>query len=85
MTQQQEKPTADLDIWLLVDQDGDFVLSKDEDDLGEQWSDQIGGTPLNSRTVKLTLTMTLPFTIEARGVLPDTTDDAAEIKLTVSE
>jgi hypothetical protein len=82
MTQHTEQ--AALEIWAMVNEDGEYVATHDEDNLEDLYSDCIGGTPRNCRTVKLTLIVSLPRGVEASAELPD--DDAdgeTELALTV--
>jgi hypothetical protein len=44
-----------LEIWAMVNEDGEYVATHDEDNLSDLYSDCVGGTPANCRTVKLTL------------------------------
>lgn len=83
MAEHTEKPTAQCEIFLMVDDDGDYVATHDETFLAELYSDNIGGSATNARTFKLSLTVPLPYTVEVSGSVPDTGDDAAEIALTV--
>jgi hypothetical protein len=80
MSNQTEK--AALEIWVTVNEDGEYVASHDEDNIGDLYSDCVGGTPRNCRTVKLTLIVSLPCGVQVSGEVPD---DAAgdAIALTV--
>jgi hypothetical protein len=73
MAEQTEKPTATAD----------YVATHDVDRLSEEYSECIGGSATNTRSFKLSLTVPLPYSVEVSGAVPDTTDDAAEIALTV--
>jgi hypothetical protein len=83
MAEHTEKPTATAEIWLMIDDDGDYVATHDVDRLTDEYTDNIGGSATNTRTIKLSLTVPLPYTVEISGAVPDTADDAAEIALTV--
>jgi hypothetical protein len=83
MTQRTEKPTAALEIWAMVNEDGEYVATHDEDNLSDLYDDCIGGTPTNCRTVKLNLTVPLPQPIEVSGEVPDAADGETGIALTV--
>jgi hypothetical protein len=81
MTQHIEK--AALEIWAMVNEDGEYVASHDEDSLTELYDDSIGGTPRNCRTVKLTLTVSLPRGVEVSAELPDDANGETELALSV--
>ena len=81
MSQHSEK--AALEIWAMVNEDGEYVASHDEDSLGDFYADSIGGTPRNCRTVKLTLYVSLPRGVEVSAELPDDADGETELALTV--
>ena len=83
MSQHTEKPTAALEIWAMVNEDGEYVATHDEDNLSDLYSDCIGGTPANCRSVKLTLTVPLPRGVEATGFIPEDHEESAAITLTV--
>lgn len=84
MSEHTEKPRAEVDAFIMVDENGDFVVTGDEDELTELWGDRVGGTPTNSRTFHLSVSVPLPYTVEARAELPDEIDgDAVELKVSV--
>jgi hypothetical protein len=60
MPQHTEPPKAALEIWVMVNEDGEYVATHDEDSIDDFYSDSIGGTPRNCRTVKLTLIVAPP-------------------------
>ena len=65
MSQHTEKPAAALEIWAMVNDDGEYVATHDEDNLSDLYDDCVGGTPANCRSVKLTLTV--PLAARRRG------------------
>jgi hypothetical protein len=83
MLQRTEKPTAAVEIWAMVNGDGEYVATHDEENLSDLYSDCIGGAPTNCRTVKLTLTVSLPQGVEVSAELPDAADGKTEIMLTI--
>ena len=72
MSQRIEKPVAFLEIWAMVNDDGEYVATHDEENLSDLYGDCIGGTPANLRSVKLTLTVPLPRSVEATASSPKT-------------
>jgi hypothetical protein len=55
--------TCEVEIWLMVDEDGDFEVSKDATDLQAP-------AGLASRMVRVTLTIPKPAAVELAGVVP---------------
>jgi hypothetical protein len=75
-------PTITAEIFLMVDQDGDYIATHDEDSLGEVWDNYMGGSPTGPKTVKLNLVALLPANTEVSGeIVPYQVD--GEIALTV--
>jgi hypothetical protein len=61
MTEKNTPPNAvALEVWLMVDEYGSYVVSPCKRALADQWLDEIGPLPANSRTVRLTLAVELP-------------------------
>lgn len=62
---------AQLEVWVLVDENGDYVASSSEISLAEIYDDQIGGgNDLGRRLIKIKLTVPLPSPITLTGVVP---------------
>ena len=59
----------EVTVFILVDENGDFVAHHDRDCLPDQWEDHIGGTAINSRVVKATILVPEPEDSEVKGVL----------------
>jgi hypothetical protein len=78
-----EKRTAEIELWALIDDDGSYVVGTDERTRAEHWGDEIGGTPLNSRTLKLMLAVPLPQGVEVSAALPDLVESKMKLKLTM--
>jgi hypothetical protein len=60
--------TATLEIWALIDERGDYVVSPRRRSLSDQWLDEIGDQPLNARTIRLSVAVELPRGAEASAV-----------------
>jgi hypothetical protein len=68
-----EKPkTANLDVWLMLDEYGNYVVSPNERALTDLWRDEIGTEPANRRTVRLTLVADLPYGAHMTSELAET-------------
>lgn len=73
MTEHTEAPRAHCDVYLMINEDGEYVAIDDPDALTERYDDCVGGTPVNVRTVRtvrLTLSVPLPRGVEASAVIP---------------
>jgi hypothetical protein len=69
-----EKPkTASLDVWLMLDEYGNYVVSPSERALTDLWRDEIGTEPANLRTIRLTLVAELPHGAHMTSELAETT------------
>lgn len=65
--------TTEIEVAIMIDQDGDYVIHKDADELGDTWDNEIGGsTPRLTRVVVLKLTVPLPKALVAEAAIPDT-------------
>lgn len=65
--------TATVEVWVLVDENGQYVASDDHDTLHERYDEIIGDdrdvTAL--RRVKVTLTIPLPAVLEVSGTVDE--------------
>jgi hypothetical protein len=65
--------TTDLEVWVMIDDNGDAVVSLDPDTLAEKYEEDVqacsdaGGL----RRIKVTLTVALPTVLEAAVKAPD--------------
>ena len=72
----------EFDCYLMIDENGDYVVCADESDLAEKYDEEISGAAdLARRIVKVTLSVPLPRTTVLTATLPDVPEDA---KLAVS-
>lgn len=62
---------ATVEVWVLVDEAGDYVAHADPALLNEAYDDQIGGErdSLSFRRVKVTITIPLPKPVELVGTV----------------
>lgn len=64
--------TMQVEVWILVDESGDYALAKDEDSLSESYENDIqpvadaGAT----RRIKVLLTVPMPEAVTLTGVVP---------------
>ena len=58
--------------YLLIDENGDYVCSKDDGDLGDAYDNDIGeGAGIARRIVKVTVKAALPVPVEVTVTAPD--------------
>lgn len=64
--------TVQVELWVLIDEAGEYVACEDVDVLHERYDDVIGGDrdTLSMRRVKVTLTVPLPKPVELVGMVP---------------
>jgi phosphoenolpyruvate carboxylase len=61
---------AECEVWVLVDESGDYVCAKQSDDLSQLYEDEMGEVELGRRYVKLTVRVPLPTPIEITADVP---------------
>ena len=70
-----------VELWILVNQDGDYVASHDPGVLNELWEEVVG--PMNEaagfRTVKVIVRVPVPTVIELPPVEVDEVDESAAL------
>ena len=66
----------EIELWVVVDNEGDYAVGNDEDSAHETYNDSIGG--VTTRTIKLRLNVALPTVVELVGTVP-ATGQAAEL------
>lgn len=66
------QPTTTVEVWIVVDSCGDYVVAKDEADLNDVYESDIQalGDAEGLRRVKVTLTVPLPVVVELSGTVP---------------
>jgi hypothetical protein len=75
-------PMKEFDVYLMIDENGDYVVHKEEPELGDAYESEIGNEHcLARRIVKVSLKASLPKTVALVGVVPD---DATDGVLTVA-
>jgi hypothetical protein len=83
MANKPDIPRADLDVWLMVNEDGEYVASHDEDNLSELYDDYVGGSSANLRTIRLSLSVPLPQPVNVSVELPDVPQPGEPLSLVV--
>lgn len=67
-----EPKTVDIEVWVLVDENGDYVaIDDDVDALEQRYDDAIGGVSnLARRIIQITLKVPIPVPIKLWGTVP---------------
>jgi len=68
-----EPITVEKEVWMIVDEDGDFVASHSQDALAELWESEIGELDFGKahRIVKIVVRVPLPCPVVATVTVPD--------------
>lgn len=63
---------AEIEVWIVVDENGDYTVGADLDSAAERYGEDVGGDngSLGIRHVKVTLKVPLPKPIELTGEVP---------------
>lgn len=70
---------TEVEVYILVDNEGQWVAHEDESELGNRWDESIGGMPAGLRTVKVVVKVPLPEMLEARGEVAAVDESAAVV------
>lgn len=70
----------EIEVWVMVDSAGDFVVSKDQGDLGDKWEEEIGGSGTARRVLMLSVKVPIVEYVELKGTAPS----EGEAELTVN-
>ncbi len=80
MADENEETTAEIEIYAVVDRDGDYEVGKDEDEALERYGDNIGAYA-SRHTIKMSLTVPLPKPIEVSATLPEKEDGGYSLEI----
>jgi hypothetical protein len=58
-----------IEVWIAMNEDGDYEVAKDEDDVVDLWNENVGG--LSRRLVRLRVTMSASAVSEADVNVPE--------------
>jgi hypothetical protein len=61
--------TCEIEVWVMVNENGEYEVGCDEDEVGERYSDNINDN-LARRAVKVILTVPMPKPVTMRGTVP---------------
>lgn len=59
----------ELEVWVVVDESGDYVVAKDQGEAAELFENEVGGSEPR-RQVKVTLRVPAPKVVELVGEVP---------------
>lgn len=66
-----------VEVWVVVDENGDYVVDTASDSAEEKYGDDIGRTGIATRMVKVTLKVPYPKPIEVTAELPEESSEVA--------
>lgn len=62
---------AECDLWLMVDESGEYVVANEEGDLADLYDEKVGeGAGMARRIVHVVVNVPLPATVILRGTAP---------------
>jgi hypothetical protein len=61
------------EVWMLIDESGDYVASVDPAELGDRWEEEIGerDSSVQTRVVKVTVNVPKPKPVELVATVAD--------------
>src|ERR1700720_535207 len=68
-----------IEVWIAMNEDGDYEVAKDEDDVVDLWNENVGG--LSRRLVRLRVTMSAPAVSEADVNVPEEAGQAVNVEI----
>jgi hypothetical protein len=68
-----------IEVWIAMNEDSDYEVAKDEDDVVDLWNENVGG--LSRRLVKLRVTMSAPVVTEADVNVPEEAGQTVNIEI----
>ena len=73
--------TTTVEVWILVDSNGDYAIAKDSSDLADAYEQDIQACSdaEGLRRVKVTLTVPLPEPVELTGTVPAQGDAVLQV------
>jgi hypothetical protein len=66
-----------IEVWIAMNEDGDYVVGTDENEASERFDEQIGG--FARRVAKLNVKMAPPVIEEIEVDIPDTAGETIEV------
>lgn len=64
---------TNIEIFVMVDQDGDYVVHKDQDELNQAWDDEYSSGPVgNVRVFAMSLRVPRPQAVAVSATIPNT-------------
>jgi hypothetical protein len=61
--------TAAVEVWVIVDENGDYAVGGNEDQCNESYDNDVNASGAR-RMVKVTLVVPLPIAMEVKGEVP---------------
>ena len=61
----------EVEVWVVVDANGDYAVAKDAESANTAFDEDIGRGEACTRMVKITLTVPVPKPVELVGIVPE--------------
>ena len=75
---------TDLELFVLLDADGNYVTSHDRDNLMDEWDSVIGDTPVHpTRVFTIKLKVPMPVATNLAAVVPESVGGAVPVEMEV--
>lgn len=67
---------CEIEIWVLVDEDGDYVVVRDRDDIASRWEEEVGerDSGVQTRLMRLVVHVPRPRRVDAVIEVPGVPD-----------
>jgi len=72
---------CEIEVWVVVDANGDYGVGKDSDLAFTNYRDDIGEPDGATRLVKVLLKVPTPKPVELVGVVPEEVTEGAELRV----
>jgi hypothetical protein len=74
--------TVEIEVWVVIDETGDYGVGRDAECAGQSYADDIGGgDELAKRQVKVTLRVPKPKPVELVGTVPAESDAGGVLRV----
>ena len=73
-----EAETAEIEVYVVVDGDGDYEVGITDDEASERYGETVSSS-LPRHMIKMTITVPLPRTIEVTAAIPAKDDGSYEL------
>lgn len=76
----EDTPMVEIEIYIVVDEDGDYELGKEQDEATERYDENISSLQAK-HVIKMTVQVPAPRIIEVAAALPATQDGSYSLEI----